>query len=1146
MNSRRAECCLSVRSAFNGGSFRVLTLQTCTGTVANRLVVRCSIACVLVGSVWLAAFAGAALAKTLPDVSTGPTTTVGQTSGTLTGTVDPAGGPNLTGCHFEYGPSAGEYTTGTLPCEPGAPYASLTQVTAMVSRLTPTTTYHYRLVASSVEGTSVGEDETFTTQDVTGLTTQPATAMTVTGANLNGSWIGNGEDTHYYFEWGKTSSYGNITTPLPGLDGGSGSGAQARSVTLEGLEVETLYHYRIVASNSVGTSFGADQTFETIGLPIYSYASGPSTSQAGGHPDIVTSASFASRLHPEERGNPCNCQDAKIIKVSLPAGVVGNPHATPHCTAVDFGEHQCPPSSQVGFTSASIGANTFYSTLYNLEPNSDQAGILGFYIPDLSVPVFILLSARTGSDYGLDATIPGLEHLIPPNELSLHLWGIPADSSHDVERAPIGKAGCANAYPCFPPNSSSSEPVPFLDNPTSCGESLSSSLELTGYNSGTTQKSSPWPATTGCDQLSFNPSLYAQPTTQQADSASGLDVDLNVPQLVSPNAPSPSEIRALRVTLPSGMSINPNAADGKTSCSNTEARFGTEEESQCPETSKVGTLSLASSALPAPIPGAIYIGRPQPGNRYRLFIVANGFATHVKLAGSVEPDSQTGQLVISFQDLPQSPFSEFNFHFFGSERGLLATPDQCGTYSVTSSFVPWDESLSEQTSSQNFTLDSGPNGTPCPPAVRPFSPSFIAGVTDATAGVHTPFALELSRPDGDQNLSALTVSVPPGLLATLKGVPYCPDAALSVAAQSNYSGLEEESSPSCPIASQIGAAQVGAGAGTHPVYLSGTVYLAGPYEGAPLSLAVITPAVSGPYDLGNVVVRAALHVNPETARITAVSDPLPQILEGIPLRLRSIRLDLNRPNFILNPTNCDPSKVTAEIFGDQGAIATPSEHFQVASCRALSFAPKLSSRISGATKRNGNPGLDATLTSGSGEANIARTAVTLPHTELLDNAHIKNPCTKVQFAAGNCPAGSIIGVARAVTPLLEKPLEGSVYLRSAPENKSGLPDVVAALNGQIDIDLDGKIETINGRLRANFAAVPDAPVSKFTLSLDGGPKGLLVNSTNLCASTQHVKVLTAGQNGKSMNQSLALQTPCGKTGGKKPKRQLQRARVVAR
>ena len=1071
-------------------------------------------------------------AITLPTVTTGPPTNAGQTSATLTGIIDPAGGPAVTGCLFEYGLKQDEYSLGTLECEPKPPYSSTESVTANLSGLTSETTYHYRLVASSSEGTSYGKDQTFTPHAVLDTTTDPATDETSSSAILNGSWIGAGEDTHYYFEWGPTTSYGNVTTMAPGVDGGSGVGVQSRTFQLTGLDPLTFYHFRIVASNSKGTTVGSDQSFETTGVPIYSYSAAPSTTQAGGHPDIVTSFSFATQFTiPEELKSTKGGEDAKNITNHLATGVVGNPHAVPQCTKVEFNTHACPVSAQVGWIRLGVNINSAYGVVFNMEPGPDQAGLLAFYVPLLEAPQYLVLSSRTGGDYGLNVTLVNIERAIPFDEAILTLWGVPAESSHDADRAPFGSSGCTESYPCFAPNASNSEATPFLDNPTSCGEPLSTSLEIEAYNLGVTEASDSWPATTGCDQLSFNPSLYAQPTTKQADSPSGVDIDLSVPQLVSPTSPAPSEIRALTVTLPQGMSINPNAADGKRSCSETEARFGTEEEAQCPEFSKVGTATLDSSALPAPIPGAIYIGDPEPGNRYRLFLTANGYSTHVKLAGSVDPNAQTGQLIVSFQNLPQSPFSEFNLHFFGSERGLLATPTQCGTFPVQSTFTPWDAALPVQTSTQYFKIEEGPGGGSCPTSPRPFGPSFTAGVAESTAAAHTPFSLELTRPDGDQDLGALSVTTPPGFSATLKGIPYCSDASLAAAAEPSYSGLREQSSSSCPAVSQIGTAQAGAGAGNHPVYLGGKVYLAGPYKGAPLSIAVITPAVSGPYDLGNVVVRAALHVSPETAQITAVSDPLPQILEGIPLRLRSIRINLNRPNFALNPTNCDPFSVGTEVFGAEGAVATPSAHFQVANCRDLPFAPKLTFRISGSTRHTGTPALTATLTAKPGEANVASTSVTLPHSEFLEQAHLQSPCSKQVFAEGaalgeKCPSASIYGHAKVLSPLLEDPLEGPVYLRTAPGRH--YPDLVAALNGQIDIALVGHVESAPGRLRTTFETVPDAPISSFTLTLDGGNKGLIANSTNLCAATQRVSVKMTGQNGKTAKQKPVLESPCAK------------------
>jgi hypothetical protein len=481
---------------------------------------------------------------------------------------------------------------------------------------------------------------------------------------------------------------------------------------------------------------------------------------------------------------------------------------------------------------------------------------------------------------------------------------------------------------------------------------------------------------------------------------------------------------------------------------------------------------------------------------------------------------------VSFEDLPQTPFSDFNLHFFGSERGLLATSPQCGTFPVTSTFTPWDSALAEQTSTQFFTLASGPGDGPCPPSTRPFAPSAHAGVADKTAGLHAPFSLVLNRPDGDQNLTSLNLTTPPGFSATLAGVPYCPDATLAAIAAPEASGRAEQGPPSCPVASQIGDATAGAGAGSHPVYLPGRIFLAGPYRGAPLSLAVVTPAVSGPYDLGNVVVRAAIHVDPTTAQITAVSDPLPQILEGIPLRLRYILINLDRPNFTLNPTNCDPFAVATELFGDQGGRASISTQFQIANCRNLDFGPKLNLRLTGGLNRLGHPAIHATLAARPGESNISRVSTALPKGELLDNGHLGTPCTRPQFASRTCPESSLIGTAEAVTPLLDKPLSGNVYLRVNPAHK--LPDIVADLKGQIDIELIGKVDTVHGgSLRTTFEGVPDAPVTSFKLDLLGGSKGLLQNSRSLCGKPKRAEVKMTGQNDAVVNAKPKLQAACG-------------------
>jgi hypothetical protein len=856
----------------------------------------------------------------------------------------------------------------------------------------------------------------------------------------------------------------------------------------------------------------------------------PSTTQAGGHPDVEIFGAWKTR--DDEPKDPCSCDDARRTLVHFPTGFIGNPHATRTCTFAEFSLGACPSDSQVG---AVILLGGGYLPLYNMETHPDQAGLTAFLVPLVVAPVLLELSARTDRDYGLDAVSSPVFHFLPVPDFTIHLWGVPAAPSHDPQRfmtpfQPGSYGWCYYNYPGSCPGmtgiKSNLAEVPYLENPTSCGVPLTSGFEVEYFNNQKVGTTAPFPATTGCDLLAFNPSLTAQPTTGSADSASGLDVDLKVPQTTSPSTPAPSEIKATSLTLPPGFSINPNAADGKTYCTDSQGAFGTLGGAQCPEHSKIGTSVLNSSALPEPINGAIYLGEPKPGDKYRIFLTADGYGTHVKLAGSVKPSPDTGQISVSFPDLPQSPFSEFNLHFFGSERGLLATPDQCGTYEVHSDFVPWDAILQEQHTTSFFTITSGPDGKPCPNGTRPFAPDFTAAVLDNTAGRHAPFVLRLSRRDGEQNVSGLDVSPPPGLLAKLKGVTYCPESALARLALGSYSGLAEQESPACPGSSRVGDAWAESGAGTHPLTSPGQVYLAGPYKGAPLSLVVSVPAVSGPYDLGNVVVRSAVKVDPTTARISTASDPIPQIIDGIPLRLRSIMIALNRGNFTVNPTDCSPMAVSSTAHGSEGANALLREHFQVSNCATLPFKPKLKLKLTGGMKRAQNPALSAVLTAGAGEANVERAVVTMPRSALVDNSHLDNVCTRVQYAADRCPAGSVYGRASVTTPLLEKPLEGNVYLRSSSR---GLPDLVAQLRGQIDIDLVGHVDSARGgAIRTSFESVPDAPISRFVLKLEGGEKGLIENGRDLCATSGKAQVKMKGQNGMAFNRRVALGTPCKK------------------
>jgi hypothetical protein len=508
------------------------------------------------------------------------------------------------------------------------------------------------------------------------------------------------------------------------------------------------------------------------------------------------------------------------------------------------------------------------------------------------------------------------------------------------------------------------------------------------------------------------------------------------------------------------------------------------------------------------------------------------------------------------------PFKSFRVQFNGGARAPLTSPPTCGPNATATSMTPWssavgivppggDEGPSTDppaTASSNFALTSLPGGGNCPKtmAARPFSPGFSAKTTNLKGGAFTQFNVDVTRSDGNQELKGVNLDLPPGLTAKLAGVRYCPESALTAAAAS--SGAAEAANPSCPSSSLVGSAAVRSGTGSDPIGITGKVFLAGPYNGAPLSLAVVTPATAGPFDLGSVVVRVALFVDPKTAQVHAVPDPIPHVYGGALLDIRSISVKLDRPKFTINPTDCSPMTVGGTLRGgganplDPAAFSSlpVSAPFQVKDCDKLGFKPKLFLRTFGATKRARNPKLRAVLRARDGDSNIARAAVTLPHAFFLDQSSLANVCTRVQFAARQCPKSSVYGYATAKSPLLDAPLKGPVYLRSSD---NPLPDMVADLRGQVDIEVDGRIDTNGGGIRTTFDVVPDVPVSKFLLTVRGGKKGLLTNSRNICGASGKAKgkkgrkapVIRAvarfkAHNGKKANMRPKLRTPCGRKG----------------
>ncbi len=854
---------------------------------------------------------------------------------------------------------------------------------------------------------------------------------------------------------------------------------------------------------------------------------------------------------------PTGSEAVRDIYTDLPPGMILNPNSTPaRCTELQLNQHHCPQDSQIGSVGTIIVAKSGLvglsaSPLFNMVPTPGTPSTFGFDAAEgFNIFVHIDGSLRSDGDYGLSGRSREIfaRGTNPVIGLRLTFWGNPSSSSHN----PLRECGIVPGQSCAGIEETKeallTTPVQCTGQPT-VARARADSWEKTGLFKGASYESADMSGTpvamAGCNQLQFEPTLEAKPTTNLADSPSGLDVSVRQPVNMDPEGLSPGVMKDFRLSLPEGMSVNPSSADGQGACTEALSHVHTLIPSECPSDSKLGTAEVRTPLLDHPISGALYLAEPfknPSGSLIALYLAISDPSTGTvsTLAGRVQTDPSSGQLTTIFEDNPQLPIEEIKTHLFTGPRAALRTPAACGTYAPRADIVPWSAPQTPVAHPTDpFAIGANPNGGPCPAQGQalPNNPSFTAGTLSPQAGAYSPFALKLTRQDDTQELQKIDTALPPGLTAKLVGVPYCSEAAIAQAQSRSKpnEGIVERNNPSCPSASEIGTVDVAAGAGITPLHTPGNAYLAGPYKGAPLSVVVITPAIAGPFDLGAVVVRIALKLDPETAKVSALSDPLPHILQGIPLDVRQISFQLKKPDFTLNPTSCDPMSIAATLTSTTGQVSSPLVPFQVGGCDALSFKPKLALKLKGATKRTGHPALTATLTfpKGSG-ANVKRAEVTLPRSEFLDQAHIGTVCTRVQFAADACPAASIYGKASATTPLLEEPLSGPVYLRSSNHE---LPDLVIALEGQVDVVLAGRVDSVNGGIRSTFEAAPDAPVSKFTLQMKGGKKGLLINSANLCKlspKANRATVLLDGQNGKVSDSSPLLANSCKKA--KKHKR----------
>ena len=850
-----------------------------------------------------------------------------------------------------------------------------------------------------------------------------------------------------------------------------------------------------------------------------------SSTQAGGHPDLTFT--FDVEKDPESEPNNFNLKNGyattRNVRFELPPGLIGDPNVLgfpQQCSAAELAKGalaECPNGSQIGISRifAYDLTATFTEPVYMMQPpGGDVVARVGL-IAGL-FPTFVDFRVRSESDYGLVADIADASPAATLIRAETTTWGVPADESHDTERC-TPKDVFLNSCVKSPPRPPGSLPLPFLTNPTRCGVPLEMSVSASSWSFPDlfdTQTAAFQPIK-GCDKLPFGPSLTVEPTNARAGAPTGLDMTLRLPASVGVDVLEPSQMRDIRIDLPAGLATNPGSADGLGTCSTQQVRFGERVDAECPDAAKLASTEFDIPALPRRMKGAIYLREPEPGNPFRVWIVADDLGAHVKLAGQLNVDKVTGQIKSVVLDAPQAPVREVKLLFKSGFRAPLANPRTCGTYLTHYDFTPWSGGPDAEGDTPMQITEGCDNGG--------FAPKLTAGTTDDSAGQHAPFVFTLTRSDGEQNPAALELSLPPGLVASLAGIPRCEGAAAEAGA--------------CPAASRIGKVITAVGAGPAPLWVPQpgkrptALYLGGPYKGAPLSTIAVVPAQAGPFDFGDEVVRNAIYVDPVTGQVIVKSDPLPQIVEGVPVAYRTIHVAIDRPNFTLNPTSCREKATTAVLTSAEGALATAASRFRASECEKLGFKPKLFFRLFGPTNRGGHPKLKATLKMPKEGANIAATSVALPPSEFLDQGSIRTVCTRVQFAAKACPAGSIYGFATAKTPLFEERLEGPVYLRSSSNE---LPDLVAVLKGPpslpVEVNLTGRVDSINGGIRTTFDATPDAPVSQFILTMQGGSKGLLENSRNLCAATYRATAKFTAQNGRRTTLHPAMKATCGKQG----------------
>jgi hypothetical protein len=894
--------------------------------------------------------------------------------------------------------------------------------------------------------------------------------------------------------------------------------------------------------------------------------------QAGSHPFQLTATTALNTLPGSQ---PVALP--KDLHFSLPAGLVGNPQVLPQCTSQEFDTvfrsdiSGCPAETAIGVANVRFRSGQFGTLpLFNLVPAVGEPARFGFSI--VHVPVILDTAVRTGGDYGVVVSVNNISQIEGFLGSQVTFWGVPADPSHDNVRG----WGCLfktvlhgfEPEPCVAPVGP--RLIPFLTLPTSCSgpagmlttveaDSWSEPGVFTKRESLLEEIPGEPLGLVGCNRLPFEPSISVAPDGQAGSTPTGLTVGQHVSQAstLDPEGLGESDVKGVTVTLPEGVVINPAGADGLEACSEGQVGFepehgvgGFEEFVSgvktplftptlpeplspglnlaalgfCPNAAKIGTVRIKTPLLPNPVDGSVYLASQNAnpfGSLVAMYIVAEDPVSGVlvKVPGKVSL-SESGRITATFEDIPQAPFEELELHFFGGERAPLATPAHCGRHTTDVAFTPWSGGAPVNTES-TFEILSGPDHTACPGAALPFAPSLTAGTTSNNAGAFSPFTMTMSREDGQQNLKSIELHMPPGLLGTLTGIPLC--------------GEAQADAGTCPAASLVGETTVSVGLGGSPFTVKGgEVFLTGPYGGAPFGLSIVNPAKAGPFDLGKIVVRAKLELNKTTAAVTVTSDSsgpyaIPPTIDGIPLEIKHVNVTINRAGgFTFNSTNCNPLAVTGTLQSIEGGSQALSVPFQATNCAALKFTPKFAVSTSGRTSRSKGASLTVKVTrpSGpsSGQANFAQVKVDLPKQLPSRLTTLQKACTNAQFEANpaGCPAASVVGHVKVLTPLLPVPVEGPAYFVS--HGGEAFPSLIFVLQGYgVTIDVvSTTFISKAGITSATLKTVPDVPFTSFELTFPEGKYSALAANGNLCKTKLKMPTEFLAQNGAKINQSTPI------------------------